>query len=297
MAKNFNELDVVCHVTKGATKTLATSAAFKTNKNEGELPFRESNLSRLEMSLLIKSGPKTEVHVFNIPAREINEVKLKTDIAVSKLMCSAPSVAHVNGEGFANSPAFTVNLLINAFKGRTPAEVLSANPESKAELLKGREWLANNLSKYPANKTQIEAIDDAINLLAIGELPARSTDTPSITSNIMTIYKREYKYKSTKDANGNNLVYSVTITCDPSKNMPFEVNVMNCYAPVITNSGGQTIVKTAEATNMKRASISLSDSEWIGLISQAYDLYQNFKTINASNAFNRVEENSYQNNN
>ena len=298
MAKNFNELDVVCHVGKNATKTLATSAAFYANKKDDELPFRESNLSRLEMSLIVKNGVKTDVHIFNVPAREINELKLKTDIAVSKLMTCDTVSANTGGDGFANSPAFTVKLMINAFKGKTPAEVLSANPDNKDELMRGRAWLESNLAKYPANKTQIEAIDDAMNLLTIGELPAKSMDATTNTANsVMTIYKREFKYKSTKDSNGNNLVYSVSITCDPTKNMPFEVSVMNCYAPVVSNGGGQTIVKTAEATNTKRASISLSDSEWIGLIGQAYDLYQNFKTINANAAFQRAAENSYQPNN
>lgn len=297
MAKNFNELDVVCHVGKSATKTLATTVAFYANKKDDELPFRESNLSRLEMSLIVKNGTKTDAHVFNIPAREINELKLKTDIAVHKLM-TCDSTTNANSDGFANSPAFSVKLMINAFKGKTPAEVLSANPENKDELIKGKAWLESNLAKFPTNKTQIEAINDALNLLAIGELPAENAGTSNAASNgVMTIYKREFKYKSTKDANGNNLVYSVTIACDPSKNMPFEVSVMNCYAPVVTNGSGQTIVKTAEAINTKRASISLSDSEWIGLIGQAYDLYQNFKTINANDAFKRASMNSYQANN
>lgn len=299
MAKNFNELDVVCHAGKTATKTLVASAEFYIQKKEDELPFRESNLSRLDISLITKTSGATDVLIFNIPAREINELKLKTDIAVAKLMESTPtsiSATSVNGgaDGFSTGPAFTIKLMINAFKGRTAAEVLISNPGNKAELIKGKAWLESNLAKYPANQAQLDAINDALNLLEIGELTTHQPESaPVMNNNIITLYKREYKYKAKKDDKGNNLVYSVTISCDPAKNMPFEVSVMNCFAPVITTGSGQTIVKTTEAINSKRANISLSDSEWIGLIYQAYDLYQNFKNINAAAAFKRATENSY----
>lgn len=295
MAKNINELDVICHVGKTATKTLATSAEFVAQNKEGDFPFRESNLSRLDMSLITKTGDKIDVLVWNIPAREINELKLKSDIAVEKLMTSGLVTGSNNGnsEGFSSSPAFTVPLMLTAFKGQTPGNVLAVDPAKKDDLLKGKKWLEDNLAKYPNNQKQIDAINEAVNLLEIGELNADSAVTKPLSNGVLTIYKREFKYKNKKDQNGNHLVYTIEITCDPSKNMPFEVNVMNCFAPVVTSGSGQTIVKTAEAVNTKRAGISMTDSEWVGLVGQAYDLYQNFKTINAATAFKKAAENAY----
>lgn len=296
MAKNINELDVICHVGKNTTKTLATSAEFVAQTQDGDFPFRESNLSRLDMSLITKIDGKTDVLVWNIPAKEINELKLKTDIAVEKLMTAGSAIEEnvTSGtEGFASSSAFRVSLMLNGFKGRTPGDVLAADPSKKDDLLKGKEYLKANLAKYPKNQEQIDAIDEAVKLLEIGEINTATAVTKPLSNGVLTIYKREYKYKNKKDDNGNNLVYSITITCDPSKNMPFEVNVMNCFAPVVTGGSGQTIVKTANAINTRRASISMSDSEWIGLVGQAYDLYENFKTIHAVGAFKRVAENAY----
>ena len=289
MAKNFNELDPIIHVKGNASKSLIVSAEFYANKKEDELPFRESNLSRLDASLISKTDGKTDVLVFNIPSREINEVKLKTDIAINYLMTSSAINQQPDEDGFGSSLAFTTPLMLSAFKGKTPAAVLMENPANKEVLIKGKAWLEANLDKYPANKKQIDAIDDAINLLNIGEL---SGSAPvSQPNNVLTIYKRDYKHKSKKDENGNNLIYSIEIICDTTKNMPFAVNVMNCYAPV-EKVNGQTVVRMNSAVNTKKVSMLLTDSEWISLVGQAYDLYQNFKRIHSLAAFKRVAENS-----
>lgn len=292
MAKNPNELDVICHKGRSGIKTLTTTAEFYIPKEGDECPFREPSLSRLDMSLILKDASNTEVLVFNIPAKEINEVKLKSDIAVKELMTAPTATTNSGTDDFANSPAFTVQLMLTAFKGRTPGEVLTENPAHKDELIKGRAWLESNLSKFPANKKQIDAINEALTLLDIGELDGR-TSAPQATSKILTVYERNCKHKSKKDEKGNNLVYSISVTCDPSKDFPFEISVMNCYAPVSTNESGQTVVKMSAAINVKKGSIAVSDSEWIGWIGQAYDLYQNFKRINAPLLFERVAKNSY----
>lgn len=293
MAKNPNELDVICHKGKSIVKTLTTAAEFYIPKEDEDCPFREPSLSRLDMSLILKDANDTKVFVFNVPAKEINEIKTKTEIAVNALMTMPVKAAVSSGtDDFANSPAFTVSLMLNAFKGRTPGDVLMQDPSQKEELLKGKSYLESNLSKYPANKKQIDAIDAAIALLEIGELDGR-TSAPTTAGAVYTIYKREFKHKAKKDDKGNNLIYSISVTCDPSKDFPFEISVMNCYAPVVTNEYKQTVVKMAAAVNVQQGSIAVSDSEWLGLIGQAYDLYQNFKRVNAPLLFERVAKNSY----
>lgn len=289
--KNPNELDVICH--KGRTiKTLTTEAAFYVPKEDDECPFREPSLSRLDLTLLIKDSSKTDALKFNIPAKEITEIKMKTEIALNSLM-NASSFSS-NGEGtddIADCAAFTVQLMLNDFKNRTPGDVLAENPANKEKLLEGKKWLQANLAKYPANKKQIDAIDEAIKLLEIGELTGRNVS--KVENKVYTIYERKCKHKSTKNSNGNNLIYSISVTCDLSKDFPFEIKVMNCYAPVITNEQGQTVVKMSAAENIVNSSIAVSDSEWIAWLGQAYDLYQNFKRINAPVLFKRVASKAY----
>lgn len=296
MGKNPNELDVICHKSRSDIKTFATTVEFQLlEEDKDECPFREPSLSRLESSLIIKDEKGTNVYVANIPARDLHEIKLKTEIAMTALM-TRPSQSSLENTGdFSNSPAFTVPLMLTAFKSKTAAAVLLENPANKDALLKGKSYLETHLSKYPANKKQIDAIDEAVKLLEIGELtPEMATSQPS--GNIMTIYKKDCKYKSTTDEKGNKLVYSILVTCDPTRNFPFEIVITNCFAPVSTNAGGQTIVKMSEAVGIKKGALAVSDSEWLGWVGQAYDLYQNFKVDSYPTRFARVErlkKNSY----
>lgn len=289
MAKNINELDPICHNGNGVSKTLVTSAELYSKIDEDEFPFREPNLSRFEFSLIAKVNSATGVVVFNIPAKELNEIKLKTDIAVNYLM------TRESQNQPAGSPAYTTRLTLTKFKGRTAADVLLENPENEKTLLEGKAWLEANL-KNPSyaenNKKQIEAIDDALALLNAEKL-SKEGASASGSGKVLTIYKRDHKYKSTKDANGNNLVYSISITCDTSRDKPFVIEVSNCFAPLMPSANGQVVPKMSNAIGTKRSSISLSDSEWICLLGQAFDLYQNFKTIHAPAAFKKVAAHSY----
>ena len=296
MAKNSNELDVICHKSRTDIKTLATTVEFQLlEEDKDEFPFREPSLSRLETSLIIKDDKEKNVFVANIPARDLYEIKLKTEIAAEALMTRPTHTVSESAGDFSNSLAFTVPLMLTAFKSKTAAAVLLENPSNKDALLKGKAYLEANLSKYPANKKQIDAIDEAIQLLEIGELTQGSSVAPT-TGNIMTIYKKDCKYKSTTDEKGNKLVYSILVTCDPTRNFPFEITITNCYAPVSANANGQTIVKMSEAINLKKGALAVSDSEWLGWVGQAYDLYQNFKIDSYSTRFARMErlkKNSY----
>ena len=296
MAKNPNELDVICHKSRSDIKTFATTAEFQLlTEDKDDFPFREPSLSRLEASLIIKDEKEKNVYVANIPARDLYEIKLKTEIAVTALMTRPLQNSSESAGDFSNSPAFTVPLMLTAFKGRTAAAVLLENPANKDALLKGKSFLEANLSKYPANKKQIDAIDEAIKLLEIGEL-STGASIPQTANNIMTIYEKNCKYKSTTDEKGNKLVYSILITCDPTRNFPFEIAITNCYAPVVSSGNGQTIVKMSEATGLKKGVLAVSDSEWIGWVGQAYGLYLNFKSDSYPTRFERVErlkKNSY----
>ena len=223
------------------------------------------------------------------------EIKMKTEAAIMALMTKPAQGASDTAGDFSNSLAFTVPLMLTAFKNKTAAAVLLENPANKDALLKGKSYLEANLSKYPANKKQIDAIDEALKLLEIGELTT-GTAAPQVAGNIMTIYKKDCKYKSTTDEKGNKLVYSISVTCDPTRNFPFEITITNCYAPVSGNSSGQTIVKMSEAVNLKKGTLAVSDSEWLGWVGQAYDLYQNFKVNSYPTRFARMErlkKNSY----
>jgi hypothetical protein len=285
MARNANEFYVFGR--KG--KALVSSASFHCDK-DSDRPFMESALCRFEMSLLT-DGSALEC---NIPTKDLYGISMKTNEAIKLLMNSKNSgdVGATETEDFSASPAFSVTLMLTAFKGRTPGDILVEDPGKKDELLKGKSWLEANLAKFPANKKQIDAINAAINLLEIGELhSAPATSKPK--SSIFTIYKKDCKYKNKKDSNGNNLVYSVTIACDTTKNFPIEISIENCYAPVISSGSGQTTVKMSAAVNKKVASMSVLEDEWLAWVGQANKLYDCFNNRAFPDLYKKVVDSGF----
>lgn len=293
MAKNVNELDSIVTKSGATTKVLVPSVEFSIPKEQDPCPLIMQNVCRLEMALLVSGTGGTEVHTANIPVKDLRGIKLKTEIAVRELMLAPKGgVANSgNSDELAANPAFTTTLMLTAFKGKTPGAILLEDANQKEELLKGKKWLEANLAKYPANKKQVEAIDAAIALLEKGELKDKAV-TPT-TSSVLEIYKTDCKFKSKKDAQGNNLIYTIAITCDLSRNFPFELSIMNCYAPVVTGSNGQTTIKMSNAINTKKASIVMSETAWLSLIGQAWDTYKDFRSINAAQLFQRVASKSF----
>ena len=69
-----------------------------------------------------------------------------------------------------NSKAYTVKFFLGEFRGKTPAQVLMENQANKDKLLAQKTQLSANLSRYPRNQDQIDAIDEAISLLESGAL-------------------------------------------------------------------------------------------------------------------------------
>lgn len=256
-----------------------------------EQPFEIHNgFSRAVFTLIDKSKGGTVTPKANLPATEIDYVFEKTRIAMSSPATSAP--ASGGEDGMCNSPAYTQKLFDKNFKGKTPAEVLLENPDAKDELLRVRGWLEQNVAKYKANAAQIAAINDALSLLEIGELKEPS-GTPTVSSGTNVIYDSGCKFMSAKNSAGNNLIYQLLITHDASRNYPYTLTVMNCYAPVTTGAGGQKNILMSSATDMVKSTISMKEIEWYGLMKHLSSLLHYFEAMQFPEAWKDVQANSY----
>ena len=257
-----------------------------------------NGFSRFVCTIIDKSNPAACVTPrANIPWRDLAGIKLKTEIAMQAYFLGGTREAISDDEqGIAqDGPAFTQKILLGSFKGKTPAEILIGNPQEKSNLLKTRDWLASNMETYPANKAQVQAIDEAVKLLEIGELqgaPAAS----NAPSSVLSIYKTEYKHMSQKNEQGNTLVYSINIIFDATKNYPFTMEISNCFAPIEVLPSGQHRPVMAKATHLTKSSMAMSDSEWIGLIYHLVDRKRDFELTNFRPLLNRAYSNSYQGN-
>lgn len=283
---------------KRTTKTIGVDcylfAPERTDNSCSPLELH-NGFSRFLFTIVDKSTPSTTVTPkANIPSRDLACIKLKTDIAMQQyFLGGTPAVSAGDDNIFANSPAFTQKLFCNSYKGKTPAEVLLGNPQEKENLLKTKQWLQANVEKYPKNKEQIVAIDDALKLLEIGELQ-NAPSTPA-SSSVLSIYKTEYKHMSQKNEQGHTLVYSIDITFDASKNYPFTVEITNCFAPIEVLSTGQHRPIMNQATHTVKSSIALSDNEWVGLITHLSQVKTYFELTNFRPLYQMAQEYSYQN--
>lgn len=261
---------------KRTTKTLGVDAHLFAPQDDdlSSSPLELHNgFSRFVFTIVDKSNPSSVITPkANIPCRDIDCIKLKTEIAMQEYfsggtIASTGTIQDNDEHVLKTGPAFTQKLLDNNFRGKTPAEVLIADPNAKEGLLRTKQWLQQNLSQYPKNASQIQAIDDAIMLFDMGELQDVTTDKQPATSSVLEIYKTEYKHLKQTNEQGNSLVYSIQVVFDKSKDYPFTIEITNCFAPIEVLPTGQHRPIMKKATHMAKSSMALSDNEWVGLIS------------------------------
>ena len=136
-----------------------------------------------------------------------------------------------------SSKAYTVQISNGKLRGKTPAEALKEENGEKL-LLNQKKWLEENLDKYPKNKEQIEAIEDALNLLKNGQIKDAAPVISQQGSNTTTAGYMEilgYEPKPLwRNVDKDNLcpVNEIQIVCDLSQNSEFIFNIKSYKSEV-----------------------------------------------------------------
>lgn len=272
-------------------KTLGIDAflAIPDTKN-GQSPLElHAGYSRFVMTIIdATSGSAQFVHA-NIHPDEIELIKEKTKLATEKMFMRKNSWEATSEETL--SPAYTVAMTSKEIAKKTPAELLNEDPANRAKLEAARAWLESNLSRYPNNQTQIDAIDDAIALFDTGLLKSVKSE-----SKIIDIYREDIKIPNSKklDPKHHNktFVYSISIVCQLGQDYPFAVNIMNCYAtPKKTSMGIVAEMSSAEATN--KFSILLTEKEWNKVITKMEKNVTLFEQMNYKDLYNVAKSKSF----
>lgn len=254
----------------GERKTLSITdelvSPLYTSEREKAMPLEmhASGISRFIFTLIKVSDTSKDFVTANVPADEGYYIYEKTKLAMQEILASKRVVLAQE----TLSPAYTERFSMGTFKGKTPAELLLDNPNNKENLIKQGEFLNKNVDKFPANKKIIVAIKDAIQLLKEGKLENKSAPAPT---NIITIYNEPMKpVMSKQDNKGNHLVYGIKIICDTTRNLPFTIEIMNCYAPVERTEEGTLNPKMRESEDVRKITMNFTEKDW-------------FKTVNRIN--------------
>lgn len=266
-------------------KNLIVDAKLSLPQNEEEDPPLEmySVFSRFLFTIKSTLNNKNVFTKANVIIEDVADIVKRTDYAVN-MICRAETGAIVKTGDCSDSPAFTVKLFDKNYKGQTPAEVLIKDSSAKGALLKIKDWLNANLANYPNNENQIKAIDDAIKLLEEGKLNQQNNASQS---GIFKVYETENKYftseKEKKD--GNYKIYNISVVCEPGKNYPFTVRIMNCYAPLDFRPDGTTQIKMSAAVEKVDNYISLTEKEWVNIVKRMQKTMDNFEAVYAPKQF------------
>lgn len=160
--------------------------------------------------------------------------------------------------------AYTVTITSGTLKGRTPADVLLNDGEEGKKLLNNQyTFLKNNLSKYPKNKTQMDAIVNASQLLKEGKLDADAVGKGP-TKRISLYSSGLRPLVNRKNNAGMSFVYELTVDWLLGEKRPLMITIVNYYAPVIKKDDGMlnVQVKQRDQTTLRNNTVNLTFEDW-----------------------------------
>lgn len=160
--------------------------------------------------------------------------------------------------------AYTVTITSGTLKGRTPADVLLNDGEEGKKLLNNQyTFLKNNLSKYPKNKTQMDAIVNASQLLKEGKLDADAVGKGQ-TKRISLYSSGLRPLVNRKNNAGMSFVYELTVDWLLGEKRPLMITIVNYYAPVIKKDDGMlnVQVKQRDQTTLRNNTVNLTFDDW-----------------------------------
>lgn len=227
----------------------------------------------------------------NIPVTDIADIVKRSNFIYEKHMQESMKIENTD-----LSPAYTVKISSGKLKGKTPAEVLIEDPDNKQLLNQQYVWLQKNLDKYPKNQIQMDAIEDAANLLKEGTLDKENVN---MSSSRFNIYKSGTKpLKSRPMINGKNFIYDINIEWFIGDNYPVNITIQNYYAPVIkdkeTNMNNVMFTERDKSTHITNE-MKLTAAEWMNVLEAIDRNMRTFEMLNATECYKEASKIDWEN--
>lgn len=215
-----------------------------------------------------------------ISMAKIVDSKLSKNVSVKSVASIANSVklpfGKVNGQ---------------SVSGKTPANVLTENPEAKADLEKMIPLLEKNASTYPQNQKIADGIREAIKLLEEGKLSdgEPSSNTSGSEFGRIEILDDPIHYGRGQTSDGYKEITGIKIYCDCENKYPFTVEITSMEAPLKKGANGSTLPELSKRRNVKSAAIHMSAKDWKRIISELDDIKKMFKSGNWDKMYARSQ--------
>ncbi len=233
----------------------------------------------------------------------INLTDIRGVIRRSRYLLNKHYDAETSQKSAANvSPAYSVRIASGRLAGKTPAEILAEGIENQQALEDQKKFLAAHLDKYPKNKIQIDAIQQALDMARNGQLNAASVvrndnrklyvaamrplTRRKVPSDILARYPQNVQ-------NIVSFVYEILIEWSLGmQGYPVTVSIINYYAPVEKRPDGTLNVHKSEldrASALKN-SMKLSADEWMDTIDSIDSDIRRFQMLYASKCYKAAME-------
>lgn len=250
---------------------------YKADVKNGDSPLELYNgFSRFPVVLINKEKQATTA---NISVNDMQMLLQRSDFAMQKHMEREFSPVSVDSGSEPLPIAYTTRMTAGEFKGKTPAEVMIADPATGGNKLNQHyKWLKDNLSKYPNNKNIMDAIVDAGRLSKEGKLEAKTVSSSTFT--LLDTGMRPLIRKT--DAKGNAFVYEIKITWIFGNNYPIQVEIANYYAPVTKDDKGLLNVqkKQMDRSTLIQNKMPLGVAEWNSVVEGVKRSMRIFEMVN-----------------
>lgn len=277
-----NSKECVCIQQKQTFFILNELTAPEYKDGSEPLLFHHNTFSRFSFVLINeeKKAATANINVKEIPGifRRVRNLELKEILSSGKEKGKT-----------AKSPAYTTVITNGKLKGKTPAALLMEDAQkNRGMLVSQKNWLESNLAKYPRNKVQIEAIEDALTLLDTGKLAAEDADAGYHTETVYSSGMRPLIRRKRPD--GKSFVYEIVIRWNGGADKPVEIEIRNYYAPVIQKENGLLNVMTKDRTDETRNVISLTLDQWSWVEHMLETNIRTFENLLASGCYKRALE-------
>lgn len=266
------------------TATIMFCPLTAENIKSGAKPLDiHSGYSRVKLSILDFSDRDNKKAVSaNIPAKRRLETLYRSTRDAVSLCRTNKWNKPVQSGGKEVNPAYTVKITSGDLKGQTPAQLMLDDAEGNRQKLKKQYlWLQNNIAKFPNNKVQMEAIAEAINLYDAGALSEEEAKNPDGCSSEFIVYEDAMKipHADKKDEEGKTDVYNFKVVCDPSRNYPFKIEIMNGKAPVRKAQNGAIQADMQKASDVVKLSFNASADDFEAFVSDIWKRKELFEAM------------------
>lgn len=237
--------------------------------------------SEAKIGIFIFDPAKAESVKFNIEAEDADYILKKTELCMAQEINNS-----VKRSDKPVSAAYTTRFKGGSFAGKTPAEILLADPSQKDALINQYHYLEKQTNpKFAAmNKNLMMAIMEAVQLFQNGQLKSDMLSS----SEIMLYSEIKTPHVQKVDERGLTLVRQMQLSYLPGEAAPYKAVILNCMAPPIKDA--MVGARMSEAADKKMYQMCFTEKQWFNFWNACAERLDDFEQLISGQYFQYYQQ-------